>query len=56
MNKELIRQQMKELNITYDDLAHELGVGRTTVWRYLNKKTYISLAKYNKIKEILKIN
>ena len=50
-----IKEQMTANKIEKAELAKKLGIGRTTLWRYLENKKDIPLETFLKICEILEI-
>ena len=50
-----ITDRMTERNIAKTDLAKQLNISRTTLWRYLENKKDIPLETFLKICEVLEI-
>ena len=50
-----ITARMTELNIGKTELAKQLNISRTTLWRYLENKKDIPLETFLKIFEVLEI-
>ena len=50
-----ITDRMTELNIGKTELAKQLNISRTTLWRYLENKKDIPLETFLKICEVLEI-
>lgn len=50
-----ITDRMTELNIGKTDLAKQINISRTTLWRYLENKKDIPLETFLKICDILEI-
>lgn len=50
-----ITDRMTELNIGKTELAKQINISRTTLWRYLENKKDIPLETFLKICEILEI-
>ena len=50
-----ITTRMTERNIGKTDLAKQLNISRTTLWRYLENKKDIPLETFLKICEVLEI-
>lgn len=50
-----ITDQMTERNIGKTDLAKQLNISRTTLWRYLENKKDIPLETFLKICEVMEI-
>ena len=50
-----ITAQMTERNIGKTDLAKQLNISRTTLWRYLENKKDIPLETFLKICEVLEL-
>ena len=50
-----ITARMTELNIGKTELAKQLNISRTTLWRYLENKKDIPLETFLKICEVLEL-
>ena len=50
-----ITDRMTERNISKTELAKQLNISRTTLWRYLENKKDIPLETFLKICEVLEI-
>ena len=50
-----ITTRMTELNIGKTELAKQLNISRTTLWRYLENKKDIPLETFLKICEVLEL-
>ena len=50
-----ITSRMTEKNIGKSELSKAVGIGRTTLWRYLENKKDIPLETFLKICEVLEI-